>query len=437
MKEYKTWRYYIMEKKQKAAAEKETAKKAADTKDKKPKDTGKEVKAAEAAAPAAPAVPMKPYFAGIDIVKILAVILVISVHFFLYNGFYYTPLTNTSAVGPIAMRWFAYTCVPLFMISTGYLMKNKTLSAKYYTGIIKIIVIYLVISVICLKFKQDIQHYEFKNWDIFKGFLEYSNAQYGWYINYYIALFLAIPFINLAFNGCKNNKQKFIMTFTVFAFTIFARSFFLGFDRDTQIKALPDYLNGAWPLAYYYVGAFIRDCPPKRNIRNKLIVFACFCASLGFLTWSTYKQSVADVENEQHFLSWHFNDYGTYPVFLVAVCIFLLLFDITTKNKGVKFVLRQLSGVTLATYLISYIFDNMFYNSWQKDMNSERHIGFNEKYAEVGERLGHWYEVVPKIFICSLISAIVIHKLYDLCVFLLKKGVEAAKAEKEATAVEK
>jgi hypothetical protein len=55
----------------------------------------------------------------------------------------------------------------------------------------------------------------------------------------------------------------------------------------------------------------------------------------------------------------------------------------------------------------------------------------------VGERLGHWYEVVPKIFICSLISAIVIHKLYDLCVFLLKKGVEAAKAEKEATAVEK
>ena len=76
-----------MEKKQKTAAEKEAVKKAADTKGKKPKDTGAEVKAAEAEAPAAPAVPMKPYFAGIDIVKILAVILVISVHFFLYNGF--------------------------------------------------------------------------------------------------------------------------------------------------------------------------------------------------------------------------------------------------------------------------------------------------------------------------------------------------------------
>lgn len=384
-------------------------------------------------AAAVAAAPVKPYFAGIDIVKILAVFLVVSVHFFLYNGFYYEPLTNSSALGPIAFRWLAYICVPLFMIATGYLMKNKTFSAKYYTGLIKIIVIYIFISILCIKFKEHHFLEEFDGWKLLKGYIDtYTNAQYGWYINYYIAIFLCIPFLNLAFNGCKTNKQKFALVFTVTMLTIVARSFYLGFEQNDQVRALPDYLSGAWPLAYYFTGAFVRDCPPKRCIRNKTIIFAVLCLATWFITYSTYKQSLADEVNDHHFVSWHFNDYGTYPVYVMATCVFLLLFDITTTNKGVKFVLRQISGVTLSLYMISYIFDNMFYGGWQMNDTSVRHQGFCEKYLEVGERLAHWYEIVPKVFLCSLVCAIIIHKLYDGAAFLVKQGIEAIKAEKAA-----
>ncbi|MDD7518029.1 acyltransferase family protein [Ruminococcus flavefaciens] len=379
----------------------------------------------------------KPYFAGIDIVKILAVFLVVSVHFFLYNGFYYTPLTNSSAYGPIAFRWLAYICVPLFMISTGYLMKNKKFSGKYYLGLIKIIVIYIFISIICIKFKEHHFHEEFDWWKILRGYIDtYTNAQYGWYINYYISIFLCIPFLNLAFNSCQTRGQKLALVLTVTLLTIFARSFFLGFEQGDQVRALPDYLNGAWPIAYYFTGAYMCDCPPKRNVRNKLIIFGVLCLAVWFITYSTYKQTIADDINDHHFVSWHFNDYGTYPVYIIATCVFMLLFDITTKNKGVKFVLRQMSGVTLALYLISYIFDNMFYNGWQMNDTSVHHQGFNEKYLEVGDRLAHWYEIIPKVFICSLICAIIIHKLYDGAAYLVKQGVEAIKAEKAANAEE-
>ncbi|MCR4795590.1 MAG: acyltransferase family protein [Ruminococcus sp.] len=394
---------------------------------------GKTKKTEQAAGAAVAAAPIKPYFAGIDIVKILAVFLVVSVHFFLYNGFYYEPLTNSSALGPIAFRWLAYICVPLFMITTGYLMKNKTFSGKYYLGLIKIIVIYIFISILCIKFKEHHFHEEFDAWKILKGYIDtYTNAQYGWYINYYISIFLCIPFLNLAINGCKNNLQKFVLVATITLLTIFARSFYLGFDRDDQIRALPDQLNGAWYFAYYFTGAFIRDCPPKRCVRNKLIIFAVLCLSTWFITYSTYKQSLADEIGDHHFLSWHFNDYGTYPVYIMATCVFLLLFDITTTNKGVKFVLRQISGVTLSLYMISYIFDNMFYGGWQMNETSVRHQGFCEKYLTVGERLEHWYEIIPKVFFCSLICAIIIHKLYDGAAYLVKQGIEAIKAEKAA-----
>lgn len=372
------------------------------------------------AEPSAPPIPAKPYYAGIDIVKILAVFMVVCIHTYLHDGMYGEPITDTKYILPIMCRWLAYTCVPLFMISTGYLMKNKKLTGKYYIGLIKIIVIYIVISIICMKFNHAQYGSDFSDpWTVFKGFLEYSNANYAWYVNYYIAIFLCIPFLNLAFNGLETKGQRFVLVVTVAALTVFARSLFLGFDRNNQIKLLPDYLNGAWPLAYYFVGAFIREYPPKRTILNKILIIIGLSVSTGFITWSTYRQSVINLNEGQRFISYHFNDYGTYPVYLIAVFIFLLLFDITTKNKVIKFILRQISGATFATYLISYVFDAKNYGD------------FNTKYPVVYDRWSHAIEIVGKNFLCALACGLVIHNVYNLCEFLVKKLIAKIKSGKQ------
>lgn len=351
----------------------------------------------------------KPYYAGIDILKIIAALFVVGVHSFLYNGFYYEPITDRQFIIPIATRWITYTCVPIFMTVSGYLMKNKKLNKKYYLGLLRVIVIYIVVSIICMRFNHEHYGTEFDSWSILRGFLQYSNANYGWYVNYYIALFAFIPFLNMAFNGLENKKQRFALVATVAIFTIFARSLYIGFDRAEQSRLLPDYLNGAWPIAYYYAGAFIREYPPKRCFRNKLLIFAVFAAAVIFITESTYKHSSENVEENYRFLSWHFNDYGTYPVFIIAVCIFLLLFDITIRNKVAEFIIKQLSGATFALYLISYVFDNKYYAE------------FNAKYPDVYERWKHSYEIVGKNFLYALLCALVIQNLYKLCEFGVKK----------------
>ncbi len=351
----------------------------------------------------------KPYYAGIDILKIIAALFVVGVHSFLYNGFYYEPITDRQFIIPIATRWITYTCVPIFMTVSGYLMKNKKLEKKYYLGLLRVIVIYIVVSIICMRFNHEHYGTEFDSWSILRGFLQYSNANYGWYVNYYIALFAFIPFLNMAFNGLENKKQRFALVATVAIFTIFARSLYIGFDRAEQSRLLPDYLNGAWPIAYYYAGAFIREYPPKRCFRNKLLIFAVLAAAVIFITESTYKHSSENVEENYRFLSWHFNDYGTYPVFIIAVCIFLLLFDITIRNKVAEFIIKQLSGATFALYLISYVFDNKYYAE------------FNAKYPDVYERWKHSYEIVGKNFLYALLCALVIQNLYKLCEFGVKK----------------
>lgn len=366
--------------------------------------------------------PKKPYYAGIDILKILAALFVVGVHSFLYDGFYYEPITDRKFIIPIATRWITYTCVPIFMTVSGYLMKNKKLDKKYYLGLLRVIVIYIVVSIICMRFNHEHYGTEFTAWTIMKGFLEYTNANYGWYVNYYIALFAVIPFLNLAFNGLENKKQRFVLVLTVAVFTIFARSLFLGFERAEQSRLFPDYLNGAWPIAYYYAGAFIREYPPKRCFRNKALVFAVLAAAVIFITESTYQHSSGNADENYRFLSWHFNDYGTYPVFIIAVCIFLLLFDITIRNKVAEFIIKQLSGATFALYLISYVFDNKNYAE------------FNAKYPDVYERWKHSYEIIGKNFLYSLICALVIQNLYKLCEFGVKKLAEKIKQKREAAA---
>jgi hypothetical protein rflaF_13462 len=355
----------------------------------------------------------KPYYAGIDIIKILAAFFVVSIHFFLYSGFYYTPIQSKEYIAPIAMRWLVYTCVPLFMIATGYLMKNKKFSGKYYLGLIKIIVIYLVVSIPCMIKDKEVFNKEFTPWTVVKGFFEFTNAQYSWYVNFYIALFLLIPFLNLAFNGLENKKQRLALVITITMLSIVARSFFIGFNRETQIKPIPDYFSALWPLAYYYVGAFIREYPIKKKVLGKLIVFAILVADMIFITMSTYNQTIsntfdADPNNHYRFLSYHFNDYGTYPIFIAAVCIFLLLCDIKTTNKVVKFVLRQLGNTTLALYLISYVFDRKVY------------ADLSTKYPDILDKCKHCFEPIGYVFIHALFWALIIQNVYDIIQSLIR-----------------
>ena len=144
---------------------------------------------------------------GIDIVKIFAAFLVIVVHFFYHTAFYTAiPITGYEFLIPLMVFWTSYTCVPLFMITTGYLMNSKKLSKKYYKGMIKVIILYLMCSTVCLVYKQ-FHGQPFDLWEILRGYVRYSHSDYAWYVEQYLVMLLLIPFLNLAFNGLQTRKQ--------------------------------------------------------------------------------------------------------------------------------------------------------------------------------------------------------------------------------------
>ena len=84
---------------------------------------------------------MKRRNPALDITRILAFLCVVGIHFFLNNNFYNIPVRGLPMAGMISVRCFCMICVPLFLMLSGYLLKEKTLSRKYYSRIIYILAI--------------------------------------------------------------------------------------------------------------------------------------------------------------------------------------------------------------------------------------------------------------------------------------------------------
>jgi surface polysaccharide O-acyltransferase-like enzyme len=74
-----------------------------------------------------------------DIIRILAFILVVSVHFFLNNDFYSQTVAGKRMFIMTLMRSFFIICVPLFITLSGYLLKNKKLKKAIIKELAKLL----------------------------------------------------------------------------------------------------------------------------------------------------------------------------------------------------------------------------------------------------------------------------------------------------------
>ncbi len=288
---------------------------------------------------------------ALDITRIVAFLSVICVHFFLNTGFYYTDMASKRMLLMTVMRTGFMICVPLFIILTGYLMNKKTLSVKYYKGIVKILGIYVLSSLACIVYKNISYGEDIGFKKILFGILDYTGANYSWYIEMYIGLFLMIPFLNLMYWGLPSRKSKLILVGTFLALTTIPSMF--NFSQ----KLLPDFWTVLYPVTYYFIGAYLKEFPVKIKKRlNILLIFAAvliFGLICYFHSWGG------------HFKWTKYNDWFGYMNVITSTLVFVFLAERNTSKFPLwsKKLLARVSDITLGAYLVSYIFDSIVY-SW-------------------------------------------------------------------------
>ena len=332
----------------------------------------------------------------LDIIRCIAAFSVISVHFLAHIQYYETSMEGGRMFLMTLMRTAFMVCVPLFLMLTGYLMHQKQLKKGYYKGILKTLGIYILAA---LAYQVSLSLFSGAPVSLRKYLLQILGfGGYGWYIEMYIGLFLLIPFLNAMWRGLKGQKQKMLLIVTLLALTTLPSLFHIydwhtpGFwqlpsSASSFQRIVPAWWLLLYPLTYYFIGAYLQEYGLKlRAWQTALALAACIAA---FGAFQFYRSTPGPFQVTLA------TDWGGFPILIESVLLFHLLLQIKAERipRFFQLLFTKISELSLGIYLVSIIFDNIFYPRLAAAVSS------------VPLRLNYYPVIVPLVFICSALAS--------------------------------
>lgn len=294
---------------------------------------------------------MKERKLNIDLLKCIAIVFVVGVHFFLHTNYYGQSFTFKSIFLSSFIWMILMICVPLFIMTTGYLMKDKTYSEDYFIKLLPVIGIYALTAAVYTFFDMRVVNEEYFG-KLFENIFSFSH--YAWYVNLYIGLYMLIPFLNAGFNSLTSRKNQVVVLGILVLFTIVPPTLSLLNNNEQNFMILPhiipDYWKGLWPITYYLLGAFLASSKKKSSFKE--LVFVIFILDiLSVFGLAAISETTFGIE------------YRVLPVFLLSSLIFysVIHLKVSIKNEWLQRVVLFISKNTLPIYLLSVIGDYYWY----------------------------------------------------------------------------
>lgn len=343
----------------------------------------------------------------LDLIRCTACFFVVCVHFFLNTDYYDIPVASFRMYILTCMRSFFLISVPLFLMLSGYLMNRKVLSLRYYRSIVKTLGIYLLASISCFIYKKIFLTPDIALHTLIRETMHYIAAPYAWYIEMYIGLFLMIPFLNLIYHSLHTQKEKqwLIITFIILStlpatfncLPLTTKGWFHPPVPNTNIlKVFPAYWTTIYPITYYFWGCYFSEYKLRGNrFLHLLLIFLNTAALAGFCFFMSYPN---------RFVWGIWSDYGALLPMVISVLFFGFMLNLPISfGKRSARILRTVSNCCLGAYLVSYIFDNLFYR-WLAEYTHGNPLQFR-----------YFLPMVIAVFSCSITLSFVLNQIYNIC----------------------
>ena len=320
--------------------------------------------------------------AGLDIVRVFAIFCVIAGHFFLNTPFMKTTFSGASMFIQAVFRNLFEIGVPLFLMLTGYLNINKTVSKKYYRGMVRVLVAYLLYSIITILFRKYYIHDDISAVGWVKKILDFSAINYGWYIEMWIGLFLLTPFLNVIYKNLNDQRTKQVLIATLFLITAVP-----SLTNRYEQHIFPDWWQTIWPLLFFFIGCYIREYRPTISVPKGLaIVLGISLINPLFNVLFVKNHTLIQITGGLD---------GVFGV-IIAVIAFLLLYQRDVENTATKKILAKISFLSLDMYLLSYMFDLLVYP-----------ILKDRFFVSQGQFGIYFFIAVPAVFLLSLVASFI------------------------------
>lgn len=298
----------------------------------------------------------------------------------------------------VYLRTLFMTCVPIFIVLSGFLLCHKKVSGDYYRRIVKIYITYLLAGALCILFERFVNHKNYGLSSLVLMLLSFEDNMYFWYINMYLGLFLLIPFLNGMYHSIEKQAHKKILIFSLLLMTalpavvnshqITHLSWWLNpTSSQTYHQLIPDWWTGMYPISYYILGCYLREYPLKYSQPRKLLMLAVTLLAAG--TYNLYRSYSA------LFLWSSWSHHESIFTVILTVLVFSLIQSMDLERIGPRTagMFQKISRLSLAAYLLSYIPDHYFYPMLLEYQPSPARL------------LLYFPMMVPLVLVCSLVLA--------------------------------
>lgn len=296
---------------------------------------------------------MKKPIYFINYIKAFAAISVIFIHFRLnlegqIPDNVFTP--KVSLFFSIIYQLFI-SCVPLFMITTGYLSTKKNYNKKLLLSLLKTISLYIICSLLAYIMLHFFKGVSFTFKEIINNIMRYQLIGYAWYVEMYIGLLLLSPLFNKVINhSTKKEMKQFIV---ILLLVVSVPAFINSLPQTNSLIHLPRFWQDMYPIVYYFIGAYFKNYVDFSlfSIKLKRIIFTLLAVTFTFgilLNFINANPRTLSVE-------------GSYPSLLIVLqSVLIFTFIGSICNKQNKYI-NSIAQLTLPIYLMSFAVDQLIY----------------------------------------------------------------------------
>ena len=288
---------------------------------------------------------------NLDLIRSLALVFVLGMHYYDNSGFYTTAMDGAGDFAMAVVRTLFISCVPFFLMLSGWLCSGRKLSARYYLSILRILEIYFITTVACVIFEALYLGRPLSLKEAINGLINFELNGYAWYVLLYGGLFLMMPFLNMMYRGCAGKRQRQILILSFLALSVLP-SFF---NQFAHIYSL--WWSKLYPISYYFTGAYMRDYLKRERPSRYFLALAGF--TLVFCLFNQFYFQGQAVNYE----SVHYDHYQAY---IISVLFFAALASLDLKSLpgSISRLISKVSELSFAAYLLSWISDGIIYREF-------------------------------------------------------------------------
>lgn len=285
---------------------------------------------------------------NLDLIRCTALLMVPTMHSLDHTGLYELTLHGGGNLVMMTVKILFTCCIPLYVLLSGYLCNRKTLSARYYLGLIRILGIYLICGVGCLLFEQCSGIHRRSLREMLGALVNFNCSDYAWYIMMYFGLFLLIPFLNMMYHGCQTRQRKLALVATFCALVVLPSFLNLYF----QVYSV--WWTRLYPICYYFTGAYLSEYMPESRPARTGGPLLGFLAAYSLFFYFHYDAS-------GNALIGVYQD--TFEIYILSVLLFVFLFRLRLDRlpRFVAACIGKVSDLTLPAYLLTWIPDSILY----------------------------------------------------------------------------